>query len=248
MQIKIICDMKVTEIEEENQKQKMKIRDLQTKLETAMMEIRKNQNLAVLKSPKKTSNITNVDKNSISVQDSATSPRVAEKDALHVSVKEEDQEQNQNSSSLSASKFLSPYASPPAEKFNVKYFEDLLNTNVVGDNAGGEKIHSHFQILKKEHHLQSQKITKLKGEQMKACEIIKTMIESRNKANDEINLLKEHIKELEHELESVVTKQTNDGGDTLSLKQKITELNITAAGKNEDEVDINKKVSQSVCQ
>lgn len=235
----MINDLKITEMEEENQKQKVKIRDLQTKLETAMMEIRKNQNLAVPKSPKKTSIITNTDKNSISVQDSTTSPRVAEKDALYVSIKKELQEKNQNSSSSSSSsKSLSPFVSSPAEKFNVNDFEDILNENAVSGNADPKKILSHFQILKKEHQLQIQKIIKLKSEQMKACEIIKTMIDSRNKANDEINQLKGHVKELEHELESVVTKQTNNGGNSVSLKQKITDLNITAAVKNEDKVDI----------
>lgn len=235
--MKIANEMKVTEMEEETQKHKLKIRDLQTKLETAMMEIRKNQNLAVPRSPKKTSHITNTDKYSILVQDSTTSPRVAEKDPLHVSIEKESQEINPNLSSLS-SKSLSSSA---AEKLDINDLEDLLNLNLVGDNTHCEKVLSYVKILAKEHHVQSQKIIKLKSEQMKACEIIKNMIESRNKANNEINHLKEHIKELEHELESVVTKQTNDGGIMVSLKQKITRLNITAAGKNEDEVDIIKK-------
>lgn len=239
--------MKVAELQEENQKQRMKMRDMQNKLETAMMEIRKNQNLAVPKSPKKTSNSPNTDSNSISVQDSTTPARVAETDALHVPLAKDDSEkpQKQNSSS---SLSLSPSIASSPEKFNVKELEDLLAALAAGDRAGCEKILSRFQILRKEHQMQSAKIIKLKSEQMKACEIIKNMMESRNKANDEINQLKEHVKQLEHELESVVTKPTSDAEDGVSLKQKITELNIKAAvmSKSEDEVDIRKRVCNKV--
>lgn len=206
--------MKVTELEEENQKQKLKVRDLQNKLESAMLEIRKNQNLAVPKSPRKTSNVSNTDSNSVSVQNSTTPTGVAEKDALHVSIGKDNQTEKSQNSLASQS----PSMSIP-EKFTVEVVDD--------------EIHS----LKMETQMQYEKIIKLKSEQMKACEIIKNMIEWRNKANDEINQLKEHIKQLEHELESVVSKPTSDGDSPVTLKQKITDLNIKAAvSKPDDEV------------
>lgn len=42
-------DMKIANLEEQNTKQKQKIFDLQTKLEAAIIEVKKNQNLAVTK-------------------------------------------------------------------------------------------------------------------------------------------------------------------------------------------------------
>lgn len=235
--------MKVAELEEENQKHKMKIRDLQAKLESAMMEIRRNQNLAVPKSPKHTSNTTNTDSNSISVQDTTASTRIAEKDTLYVSINKDKQEKLPNSSLLSSFESLSPCSNSP-EKFRVKDFQDLLIMNAAGDQASTEQILSQFQNLTKEHQLQGKKILKLRSEQMKACEIIKSLIEARNTATDEITELKGHIKELEHELESVVTKPASDGDTTVvSLKQKVTDLNIRAVNNSEDEVDISKKMT-----
>lgn len=239
----MLNEMKVAELEEDNQKHKSKIRDLHNKLETAMMEIRKNQNLAVPKSPKKTSSITNTDINSISVQDSTTPTRAAETNSPNVSLKNDNRDKTNQNSSYPSPSMLSP------EKFTVKDFEDLINSNATGDKAGNEKILSHFQKLKTENQAQHQKIVRLKGEQMKACEIIKNMIASRNKANEDINQLKAHVKELEHELESVVTRPVNDTADTVSLKQKITDLNIKAVvSKSEDEVDICKKVARAKVQ
>lgn len=218
---KILSDMKISELEDENQKQKFKIRDLQAKLDAALVEIRKNQNLAVSKSLVQKTNISNTDLNSISVSNATTSPGTSQKDSLHVQIS------SPNKTPLSPS-------SSSSKKSDTSDLEELLQG--VGDNPCNDKILSYFQKLKKEISSQNQKIIKLKSEQMKACEIIKTMMESRNKANDEIAKLKEHVKELEHELESVVTHPANEG-EAIPLKQRVAKMNIRAV-QGGDEVYI----------
>lgn len=247
--MKIASDTKVGEMEEESQKQKMKIRELQNKLETAMNEIRKNQNLAVPKSPRKTSNMTNTDSNSISVQDSTTFARTAEKDTLPLPIKRDSSSSSFNSSSKSLSPCTSSVNRSKSDKYIiiVKHLETLLELIKPKDKT--DKIIGEIQQLLKEHQKQDQIILKLKSEQMKACEIIKTMMGTRNKGDSENNYLKERIKQLEHELESVVTKPSSDGDTKVSLKQKVTDMNIKAVNhmvKSEDEVAIRKRVSDKL--
>ncbi|KAJ8968713.1 hypothetical protein NQ314_002168 [Rhamnusium bicolor] len=222
--IKVMNDMKVSELEDENEKQKVKIRDLQGKLEAALIEIKKNQNLAVSKSPVQKSNNSNTDDNSFSVSNPTTPAGAPKANSLHVPITP------QHKTPVS-----SPLSSP--EKFNIKDFEKMLQG--AGESAGSDKILSQFQLINCENTTLKQKIVKLKSEQMKACEIIKNMIESRNKATEEINHLKDHIEELEHELESVVSKPSKDGIE-LPLQQRVANMNITAVNPD-DEVDIAKK-------
>ncbi|KAJ8977500.1 hypothetical protein NQ317_017118 [Molorchus minor] len=59
------------------------------------------------------------------------------------------------------------------------------------------------------------------------------MIESRNKATEEICQLKKHNKELERELESVVSKPSKEGND-LALQQRVVSMNITAANPSNE--------------
>ncbi|CAG9825057.1 unnamed protein product [Phaedon cochleariae] len=76
-----------------------------------------------------------------------------------------------------------------------------------------EAVRGEFVRLREESDALRAKLLKLKKEQFKACEIIKTMMTSRNKANEEISCLRGQVKELERELESVVSKPASDGDD-----------------------------------
>lgn len=60
---------------------------------------------------------------------------------------------------------------------------------------------------------------------MKACEIIKNMIDSRNKANEEIQQYQIQVKNLERELESVVSKPTSDRDSPVSLRERVSRAN-----------------------
>ncbi|XP_018567218.1 centrosomin isoform X2 [Anoplophora glabripennis] len=217
--VKMMNDMKMSELEEENEKQKLKIRDLQGKLEAALIEIKKNQNLAVSKSPVQKSNSSNTDDNSFSVSNSTTPAGTAKTNTLHVQI---------NHSSKTATSPTSPLS---PEVFNIPNFEELLQG--AGEQAGITKIRSQFQILINENDSLKRQIVKLKSQQMKACEIIKNMIESRNKATEENNQLKKRIDELEHELESVVSKPTKDENER-PLQQRVANMNITAANPNDE--------------
>lgn len=225
--VKVMNDMKMSELEEENEKQKMKIRDLQGKLEAALIEIKKNQNLAVSKSPVQKSNSSNTDDNYFSVSNPTTPAGTPKKNTLHVQI-----------SHSSKSNLTTSPSSP--EKFNIQNFEQLLLG--AGEQIGADKIRSQFQSLISENDSLKQQILKLKGQQMKACEIIKNMIESRNKATEEINQLKKRADELERELESVVSKPTREGKET-PLQRCVASRNITAANPD-DEVLKNIKITR----
>ncbi|XP_057669944.1 centrosomin isoform X8 [Diorhabda carinulata] len=193
--VKSANDTKVSELEEENEKLKLKYRELQSKFDAAVTEIRKNQNLAVSK-----------------IQDPTTPTGIAEKNALHVQIASSSES---TISSTSSTSLTSPSTKP--EKYNVD-FEELLKS------SRKEKIISLFTSLRQDYETQRQKLFKLKTEQFKACEIIKNMIESRNKANDEITLYQMQIKNLEKELESVVSKPTSDG-DVAPLRERAVRTN-----------------------
>ncbi|KAG5878661.1 hypothetical protein JTB14_015596 [Gonioctena quinquepunctata] len=195
--LRIMNEMRTAELEKENEIQKTKIRDLQGKLETALIEIRKNQNLAVSK-----------------IQNSTAPTGAEETDALHVQI------------TPTSKRFSVPSSPLSPDAFSSCDFEEMLKA--AGEQPGGlDKIHSEFQKLKNEYDVQKQKLAKVKQEQFKACEIIKSMIDSRKKANDEISELRKHVKQLEYELESVVTKPSSDG-EEISLQQRVANLNIKA--------------------
>jgi len=67
-----------------------------------------------------------------------------------------------------------------------------------GDN---ETVRAEFVALKNDFVLQKQKILKLKSDQLKACEIIKNMIDRKNKTSEEIAQLKMANDALEKKLQ-----------------------------------------------
>ncbi|KAF7273109.1 hypothetical protein GWI33_014168 [Rhynchophorus ferrugineus] len=87
-------------------------------------------------------------------------------------------------------------------------FEQLLSVEAAGGSSPA--LLAEFAALKADYNAQRQKIVKLKGEQLKACEIIKSMIEFRNRSNDEMARLKLAKEALERELEGVVSKPANE--------------------------------------
>ncbi|XP_074031139.1 uncharacterized protein isoform X3 [Leptinotarsa decemlineata] len=204
--LKATYDAKTSDLEKDSDKQKAKIRDLQAKLETALVEIRKNQNLAVSKSPAQKSTTPNTDVSCFSVPDATAPAGAAQADALHVQV---------------ATPGGTSAPPSPDASFGVSFEEAV---RAAGEYPGADKILSEYRKLRGEYEAQKQKMVKVKKEQFKACEIIKSMIDSRNQANveiaelrkkvDETNELRRHVKQLEHELESVVSKPTSDGDET----------------------------------
>ncbi|CAH1134011.1 unnamed protein product [Ceutorhynchus assimilis] len=106
-------------------------------------------------------------------------------------------------------------------------FEKLLLSERCRD---ADMLRTEFSILKSDFHDQTKKIIKLKSEQLKACEIIKSMIKYRNQANDEIAQLKKAKEALEREMESVVGRPQRETANNGPVHARVSELNITAVG------------------
>lgn len=103
---------------------------------------------------------------------------------------------------------------------------DLENFMLSIDDGNHNKIISQYKSLKNESSALRKKIVVLKTHQLKACDIIKTMIETQKKNKDEI------IK-LEKELETKVSKPMCEG-DGLPLQQLIKNRNIQAVKPNKE--------------
>ncbi|XP_030752474.1 centrosomin-like isoform X3 [Sitophilus oryzae] len=180
----------------ENKRHKDTIRDMQMRLEAAVSEANKNQNLAVdqdcVSTPQQST-----DAHFLSVSDAAAPNGIAQTDAPHVPVGEAESR--------------SPAPSTPDGRA-LATFERLL-----AEGGGDAALLARFGAVKAEFTTQKQKIVKLKSEQLKACEIIKSMIEIRNRSNEEIARLKQNKEELERELEGVVSKPTNEGVARLEM-------------------------------
>lgn len=86
-----------------------------------------------------------------------------------------------------------------------------------------------------------EKIVKLKSEQFKACQIIKTMIATRGATEKEVEKLREKIGELEGEIEEL--KGRGDEGSCRSLREKVSEMGL-GVGKvpaSDNEVRVNRR-------
>lgn len=110
-------------------------------------------------------------------------------------------------------------------------FEKLLMDG--GDNNA---IKTQFLSLKDDFLVQKEKIMKLKCNQLRACEIIKSMIDIKNKANDEIAQLKKTNAQLEKELESVVSKPQKDKAAGQLQPMVLEEHNATVEAPSPSEV------------
>lgn len=85
----MMLDMRVSTLDNENRKQKEIIKEQQSKLDTAIAEAKKNQNLAVSTARTEKQSTSNTDDCFISVPNSATPDGVAQEDALHVQINQE---------------------------------------------------------------------------------------------------------------------------------------------------------------
>lgn len=158
-----------------------KTAELQCKLEASLAELKKSQELVVSKSPGRRSG--NTDADSFSVQKPAASPGSPQKDTFVLPT--------------IPSPVITPTSSPSP------------SVNFAFDNV--TELKHIIEQMKTERDSQHQKIVKLKAEQMKACKIIKSMIDSRNKTNEEIVALKQRNDDLEKELEEAASKSKAEG-------------------------------------
>ncbi|XP_060518754.1 centrosomin isoform X2 [Cylas formicarius] len=186
-QTKMMSDAKIGELENELEKNKLRVKDLQSKLDRALVEVEKSQNLAVSTSPTANSRSSNIDGYLVSVPDAAASDGTAQKDSLHVPL------------NVSGTSSTSSSAATTPDGRCLSAFESLLRSR-----DGGERLLREFGDVRREFVAYKQKIVKLKSEQLKACEIIKSMIDMRNRANEEIAQLKKTKTDLERELETRV--------------------------------------------
>ncbi|CAH0557268.1 unnamed protein product [Brassicogethes aeneus] len=199
---KMFSDIRISELEAEAEKHKAKVRELNGKLDFAQHELKKNKNLAVSSCQVQKTNTSNTDEN-FSDSNPATLDRTPQKDALSLSLK-------------------SSHSTP--EKFDVSQLEQLLLG--AGESATVQQILSGVNLLKNDHSIQKQKVIKLKAEQIKACEIIKSMIASRNKLNDENILLKKKYEICEKKLLEACNNKK-------PLYQQLSDLKITAINSDE---------------
>ncbi|XP_045472816.1 centrosomin isoform X2 [Harmonia axyridis] len=184
---KYVNEMKVTELEEEVEKQKNRVQDLQKKLGSASQELKENQNLLVPKNRNGRSTATNTDCDNVSVQNTATSPGVSQENALR-----------------NALDSRSPSKSPVAPKtydFNSIY--KILNPLTF---KGKPQLMKRLEELHDTLFTSEQKIIRLKAQELKACALLKNLMQYHRNAEDQIQVHQKRIIQLENELEGVVSK------------------------------------------
>ncbi|CAH1965735.1 unnamed protein product [Acanthoscelides obtectus] len=174
-------DVRITELEAEVQTQRAHSQRLQRELEQARSEIHRNQNIAV--------------DNDDRVSNATARQRAQEADVPYVQVERSDSGSSGSGHKRSAAaaggsrqggSSVEDESCQPAEK----------SDQICCDNDTMKNKYSALKL----------KFLKMKTEQMKACEIIKSMIKARDRSNEEIATLKNSVKELERQLESVVSK------------------------------------------
>ncbi|XP_050307105.1 centrosomin isoform X2 [Anthonomus grandis grandis] len=217
----MMLEMRVANLESKNRKQGEVMTEQLMKLERAAAEAKKNQELAVSCAPTEQSDHSNTDARFISVPDPETPKRFAQEGALHLQIESFGRAADKG---VSASKNSLP-STPDGQ--NLSTFEHLLSSNMSGDTQ--MKIRSKFLSVKKDFEAQKQKIVTLKSDQLKACAIIKNMIAYQNKAKEEIAELKKAKKDLERELESVVSQPQKDKASIPLQAIKKSELNVESS-------------------
>lgn len=223
----MMCNNKMVDLEKTGEAQKMKIRNLEIKLESVQNEVKqRNEELDSVKSPTRRKKTPNTDTDSFSVPNAA-----------NVSKKSSPKPNTLNSSNSAVS---STSSSP------------TLHALEAGENVRPDVDQFKKQVKKYKEDLaeKQEKILKLKSEQFKACQIIKTMISTRGEGEKEMAALKRHIEELQSEMAKLKAK---DGArnenvhlhSTKSLHETISEMNFTAASvalpTSENEVRISAK-------
>ncbi|XP_066139248.1 centrosomin-like isoform X3 [Euwallacea fornicatus] len=210
----MMVEMRISALEKENRKQKEMLKEKQTKLDVAIVEAKKNQNLVVSTGCAQTQIASNIDDRSISVPDAGTADGAAQKGALHVQISQPGKVKSPSKSKLP----------PMPDPKNLLNFERLLL-----EGADTDTVREEFTTLKHDFTILKQRNIKLHAEQMKACEIIKNIIDTRNKDSARIAKLEKENEELQKELENVVTKSPKESTD-MPLRPLVSKLNVTAMG------------------
>lgn len=91
-----------------------------------------------------------------------------------------------------------------------------------------ENVMQELEKCKEELSIQQEKNLKLKSEQFKACQIIKSMISTREAADKEVKGLKRQIEILENEMK-MLKGEGAESHETKPLHAKINEMKFTAA-------------------
>ncbi|KAK9869468.1 hypothetical protein WA026_003223 [Henosepilachna vigintioctopunctata] len=191
---KFVNDLKATEMEEELEKQRGRVIDLQKKLGSAHQELKENQNLLVPKSSKGRSIATNTDCDNVSVPNAATSLGVPKENALRDALR-----------SRSPSK-------SPVKSFDFNTIYNILNPIMFSNKS---QLMKQIAVLKEVLSKSEQRIIHLKAQEMKACALIKNLMEHHKTSESQIQIYKKRIAQLEKELEGVVSKPEGRGSSTL---------------------------------
>ncbi|XP_044750220.1 centrosomin-like isoform X2 [Coccinella septempunctata] len=184
---KFVSDMRVTELEEDLEKQRTRVQDLQKKLAATGQELKENQNLLVPKSRNGRSIATNTDCDNVSVPNTATSPGVPQENALR-----------------NALDSRSPSKSPVATKtFDFDLIYKILTPLTFKTKP---QLLKQLEELKNTLSASEQKIVRLKAQELKACALLKNLMQYHKTAEEQNQIHKERIMKLEKELEGVVSK------------------------------------------
>lgn len=102
----MMLQMRVSVLDNDSRKQKDAIRELQNKLEAALNEAKKNQNIAVATSRAPQRSPSNTDARFISASDAATADGATQESPLHVQIKETGKGRSPSKSKVFPSRFF----------------------------------------------------------------------------------------------------------------------------------------------
>lgn len=207
----MLCNNKMVELEKTTEAQKMKIRSLEQKLENLQTEVKsKTEELEANKSPMRRKNTRNTDVDSFSVPDASS---VSKKGT-------------ENSSKLTS-------ASPNCTSNHPFVLEAGENFSTTDHNH----ILQELKKCKEELTVQQEKNLKLKSEQFKACQIIKSMINTREATDREMKALKQQLEVFENEMKTL-KREGAEMHKNMSLHTNINDMkHVTATGSTSTSAD-----------
>lgn len=195
----MLCNNKMIELEKTTEAQKMKIRSLEQKLENIQTEV--NSKTEAIKSPMRRKQTPNTDVDSFSVPNASS---VSKKGT-----------ENPSQLTKTGSSPTSPQ-NHPTKSFVLEADENHIN------------VMQELEKCREELTVQQEKNLKLKSEQFKACQIIKSMISTREAADKEMKALKQQIEILENEMKTLKGEGA-ESHENKPLHAKINEMKFTAA-------------------
>lgn len=196
-------EARTADLESDNEKLKQKLQETVQKLEEARADAARQHHLAVPSRKSERRGASPTDRDRVS----DTRPESPRRSA------------QANAQSLPLSPSASNISSP--ERLDVSQLEQLLLG--AGESATVHQILDAVARLKEDYASQRKVIVKLKGEQVKACEIIKNLIEARKKDSEKIATLERYN-----------PKNDKENVDNLKLKttERKVELRLSASSCN----------------